>query len=324
MGQDPLEPAQNEDPGLAEVREAVARIAGRVRRTPTVPAAPARTPLPGRAFLKLECLQVTGSFKARGAVNKALSLPAEATARGLVTASGGNHGLGVAYAGTLTPGPPARIYLPGNTPPSKAEKLRAWGAEVVMAGDVWDDANEAALEAAARDGLAYVHPFADPLVVAGQGTAALEVLEQVPDVETILVAIGGGGLIAGVAMAAQAVRPQVRVVGVEPVGAPTLHASLAAGELVTLPGIATRANTLAPRRSAAINLRMIERHVERVVLVEDDAMRAAARWLWFEHGLGAELSGAAAVAALLSGAYVPRPDERVVAFVCGAGNDGVA
>lgn len=166
-------------------------------------------------------------------------------------------------------------------------------------------------------------PFADPEVVAGQGTLGLELLDQAPDVDTLLVAVGGGGLIGGVALAVKALKPRVRVIGVEPAGAPTLHESLARGELVTLPEITTAAGSLAPRRSAPLNLELARRHVERVVLVDDDDLRAAARWLWFELGVAAELGGAAAVAALLSGRYVPAGGERVAAIVCGAGTDGL-
>src|SRR5438093_1464575 len=159
---------------LADVRAARERIGPHVRRTPTIRAAPARQalPAPNELWLKLENLQVTGSFKARGAVNKVLDLAPTDLARGIVTASGGNHGLGVAYAGSIVSAP-TRIYLPRNAPAIKADNLRSWGAEVVVEGDVWDDANRAALAAAERDRMSYVHPFADPAVIAGQGTLAL-------------------------------------------------------------------------------------------------------------------------------------------------------
>ena len=308
---------------LDDVRAAASRIAGRVRRTPILRARPLREwPLDAELALKLECLQATGSFKARGATNKLLTLEAAAVARGLVTASGGNHGLGVAYAAWQAEAP-ARIYLPISTPPAKAEKLRAWGAEVVMHGAVWDEANAEATAAAERDGLAYVHPFADPAVIAGQGTTALELLEDAPELDALVVAIGGGGLIAGAALAAKAVKPSIRIVGVEPAGAPTLKESLSAGRLVTLERIATEAGTLAPRRSAELNLDLVRRHVDEIVLVSDDDMRRAARWLWFECGVAAELSGAAAVAALLSRAWTPPAGARVAALVCGAGVDGL-
>ncbi|HEX2568106.1 MAG TPA: threonine/serine dehydratase [Polyangia bacterium] len=295
-----------------------------MRRTPMLQLGPLRDPgqLPPNLYCKLELLQVSGSFKARGAMNKLLTLPAEKVARGLGTASGGNHGLGVAYAG-WTARVPVTIYLPNSTPRAKAEKLAAWGAEVRWAGTVWDDANAAALAAAEREGWTYVHPFADPAVIAGQGTLGLEILEEAPTVDTVVVAIGGGGLIAGVATALKALRPEVRVIGVEPTGAPTLHDSVRAGHLVELERIATAAGTLAPRRSAEINLAIVRRLVDDIVLVTDDEMREAARWIWRELGVGVELSGAAALAALLAGRLPGERDRRVCALLCGAGSDGI-
>lgn len=309
---------------LADVEAASRRIAGRIRHTPVLDTGLAQAPLGNdwRLALKLECLQITGSFKARGAASTLTALSEAEVKRGLVTASGGNHGLGVAYAG-WSAGAPVRIYLPSNTPPVKAEKLATWGAEVVMHGSVWDEANEAAMAAAEAEGLTYVHPFADPRVIAGQGTAALELLQQVPESDVLVVAIGGGGLIAGMAVAAKALKPDIVVIGVEPVGAPTHFESRKAGRLVTLERIDTAANTLAPRRSAELNLDLIGRHVDDIVLVDDAAMRRAARWLWSEFGIAAELSGAAAVAALQDSAYVPPAGSNVAALVCGAGTDGL-
>ena len=194
---------------------------------------------------------------------------------------------------------------------------------MVIAGKVWDDSNRAALQHAAAEGLAYIHPFADPAVIAGQGTIALEILDDAPDLDTLLVAIGGGGLISGIAIAAKALKPGIRIVGVEPVGAPTLHDSLAAGRLVEIPHLDTAAVTLAPRRSELVNFTIVRQTVERIVLVDDTEMRAAARWLWREIGVAAELSGAAAVAALLSGRYRAMAGEQVCAIVCGAGTDGI-
>jgi len=309
--------------GLHDIELARRRIAGHIRRTPLIPAAALSRPLPGGGALtlKLECLQVTGSFKARGATHKALTLSPEDVGRGLVTASGGNHGLGVAYAGHLL-GAPATIYLPANAPASKAERLERWGARVIRAGTVWDEADREARRAAAEDGLTYVHAFADPAVIAGQGTVALEILEDAPDTDLLLVAIGGGGLIAGVATAAKALKPSIRVVGVEPTGAPTLHASLRAGTVVELASITTAANTLAPRRSDELNFSIIRSAVDEIVLVSDEEMRDAARWLWFEMGIAAELSGSASVAALLSG-RAGAGARRACALVCGAGTDGL-
>ena len=310
---------------IDNVHAAAERINGLVRRTPLLAASLCHGPLPGDPTLnlKLECLQVSGSFKARGAMSKLTTLDQAAKARGLITASGGNHGLGVAYAG-YSAGVPVTIYLPGNTPPAKADQLRRWGAEVHIHGDVWDDANREALAVASRDGRTYIHPFADPSVIAGQGTVSLEVLADAPETDVLLVSIGGGGLIAGTAMTAKALKPEITVIGVEPVGAPTLRNSVAAGEVVELESIDTLANTLAPRKSEAINLALIQDNVDDIVLVTDDQMRDAARWLWREFGLGVELSAAAAVAALQAGAYVPAKGAICTALVCGAGSDGMS
>jgi threonine dehydratase len=307
---------------LAVVHEARERIRPHVRRTPLLRVLGLQDAPAGRLSLKLESLQVTGSFKARGATNKVLSLPAEQVGRGLVTASGGNHGLGVAYAGWLAK-VPATIFLPSNVPASKVARFERWGAEVVREGSVWDEADRAAREAAEREGLIYVHAFADPAVIAGQGTIGLEIVEDAPETALVLVAIGGGGLISGVASAVKALLPDVRVIGVEPVGAPTLYESLRAGAVVELDRITTAANTLAPRRSAELNLRIVQETVEAIVLVTDQEMREAARWLWLELGIAAELSGAASVAAWLSGKVRVGEEESVCALVCGAGSDGV-
>lgn len=309
---------------LNDFKAASARIEGRVRRTPLIEAAALREPAnPGCTLdLKLECLQVTGSFKARGVMNRLATLSDDEISRGMVTASGGNHGLGVAYAGWLT-GTPATVYLGHNTPPVKAERLKAWGATVRMAGAGWDEANEAALAHAMRHGLTYIHPFADEAVIAGQGTIALEVIEDAPDTDLMIVPIGGGGLIAGVAAAAKASNPNIRIIGVEPLGAPTLHESLRQGRVITLPSLDTAANTLAPRRSDPINFALIRDHVDEIILVEDDEMRQAARWLWRELGVAAELAGAASTAALRQGKIDIPPGSRICAVVSGTGDAGI-
>ena len=309
-------------PDIAAIRAAAKTVAPEVRRTPLVPADHDKVGLAGRVLLKLECLQVTGSFKPRGAMNTLRSLKPEEIRRGIITASGGNHGLAVAYAGYVAQAP-ATIYLPTSAPKSKIAKLEAWGAKVVVEGAVWDDANRAALDEAERRGLTYIHPFADPRVIAGQATLGLEILEQAPELDTVLVAIGGGGLISGIALAVKAVNPKIKVVGIEPTGAPTLYESLRAKKLVELTRIDTAAGTLAPRMSATLNLEIITKYVDEIMLVTDAEMRDAARWLWFEHGIAAELSGAASLALLLSGKYKPKPTETVCALVCGAGTDGL-
>lgn len=309
--------------GFADIEAAAERIGSRVRRTPCLRTRFIREPLrSGPTMLKLECLQVTGAFKARGANNAILQLDGAARARGVITASGGNHGIAVAYAAHAS-GCPAVIYLPESSPMDKAARARAWGAEVVTAGEVWDDAERAALARAEADGMTYIHPFADPAVIAGQGTIAREMLKQSPDIDVIVAAIGGGGLIAGVAIAAKAMKPEIRVIGVEPVGAPTLSESVKAGKLVTLGAIETGANTLAPRRSAQLNLDIIAELVDDIVLVSDEEMRDAARWLWFEMGQAVELAGASAAAAIRTG-KVSAPDDRVIAaIVNGSGTAGI-
>ena len=309
---------------LADIEAAARRIDGRVRRTPVIPVVAVKSAAGAQdLWLKLENLQATGSFKARGATNALLSLSDVEIRRGIITASGGNHGLAVAYAGWQA-GTRAVIYLPRSAPAAKADKLKAWGAEVIVEGVGWDESNQAALAMAEAEGLTYIHPFANPTVIAGQGTVGLEIMAQRPETDVLLVAIGGGGLISGIATAVKSIKPETRIIGIGPVGAPTLKESVAAGALVTLPRIETEAGTLAPRRSAEINLEIISRHVDEIVLVTDDEMRAAARWLWFELGIAVELSAAAAIAAVMTGRAAIPADARITALICGAGTDGIA
>ncbi len=253
-------------------------------------------------------------------MSKLRSLPPEQLRRGVTAASGGNHGVAVAYAAARA-GVPATIFVPETVSPLKAEKIRRWGAELVVTGTVWDDTNRAALAFVEEHGVAYFHPFGDPAVVAGQGTIAREVLDADPAVTTFIVAIGGGGLISGIAVAAKAARPDIRIIGVEPVGAPTLHASRAAGAVVTLPEVTTVVPTMAAKRTVPGVFEIVERLVDDLVLVTDDDLRAAARLLWMELGLAVDLSGAAAIAALMAGHITMRPNERLCALICGAGRD---
>jgi threonine dehydratase len=177
---------------------------------------------------------------------------------------------------------------------------------------------------AEREGLTYIHPFRDVPVIQGQGTVGLEIIEDLPDVDIVLTAIGGGGFAAGVAAAIKSMKPTVRIIGIEPVGAPTLHDSVKAGKLVTLDKITSKVSTLSAKRTDQINLDLIGKHVEKIVLVTDEEMREAARWLWKELGIAAELSGAASVAAALLGKVDLPKGARVCAIVCGAGTDGIA
>jgi threonine dehydratase len=310
---------------IDDILSARERIVPHVRRTPVMPATQMREAigLEGRVTLKLELLQVAGSFKARGAMNRLKTLPPEKLEHGLVTASGGNHGLAIARTANVA-GVGARIFLPSNVAPDKVAKLKGWNASVEIVGSVWDEANEAALAFAARTGATYVHPFSDPVVVAGQGTLGLEILDDLPDVDVILVAIGGGGLIAGLSSAVKARRPQVTIIGIEPVGSPTLRACLDAQRVVTLDDVRTRVPTMACRRTDEAIFQTVRHTVDDIVLVTDEEMQAAARWLWFEFGIAADLSGAASIAALRSGKIQNSGSAHVCALICGAGTDGVA
>lgn len=309
---------------LEDIRQAARRIEGKVRRTPMFEATALKQPL-GDGYsvaLKLELLQVTGSFKARGATNRLLALDPTEVARGIVTASGGNHGLATARAGAMA-GVPTTIFLPTNVAPDKIEKLAAWGAEVRVIGSAWHEANVAALAFQAETGAAYFHPFADPDVVSGQGTVGLEILEQMPDVTTVLVAMGGGGLISGVATAIKTLRPEVKIIGIEAAGAPVLLRALEAGANIALDEVTTSVATMACAHTEQGIFETVRELVDELVLVDDEEMLAAAKWLWFEMGLAADLSGAAAIAALRQGRVRPAAGERVCAIVCGAGTDAV-
>jgi len=308
---------------IADIEAARERIAPHVRHTPVMHMTGAKDGLPTRAkvTLKLECLQVTGSFKARGAMNRYLSAPREEVQNGIVTASGGNHGLAVArtaYAASMK----ATIFLPSNVSPAKLTKMQQWGAETRIVGNAFDEANAAALGHVRQTGAAYFHPFADPAVVAGQGTLGLEILDDMPEIDTILVAIGGGGLISGLSTAIRARRPDIRVIGIEPVGSPTLKACLDAGKLVALPHVTTKVPTMACRQTDQKIFETVRANIEHIILVSDEQMEQASRWLWFEAGIAADLSGAASIAAIQSGDPLIAKANHLCALVCGAGPEG--
>jgi threonine dehydratase len=298
-----------------DVAAARARVAGRVRTTPVLRLEPGAFGVRGDLVLKLELLQHTGSFKPRGAFSKMLaqSLP-EA---GVIAASGGNFGLAVAYAAREL-GHRAEVFVPTTSPQIKAERIRAAGAEVVLVDGYYDDAAAASEDRAAETGALAMHPFDQPEVVAGQGTIAAELSEQVSDADTVLVAVGGGGLIGGIAAWYQG---STRVVGVEPDACPTLSEALRVGRPVEVEVGGWAADSLGARRVGDIAFGVASRYVEHVLLVPDDSIRDAQRALWEGTRLVTEPGGAAAFAALLSGRYRPDPDERVVVLVCGANTD---
>ena len=297
------------------VTEAAARISAHVRRTPVLALEPGACGVDAAVVLKLECLQHTGSFKPRGAFNRILS--STVPPAGVIAASGGNHGLATAHAARVL-GLPAEIFVPDIAAPAKVARLRASGATVRVGGAGYAEAWEACQVRQRVSGALLVHAYDQPEVLAGQGTAALELEQQCPDLDTVLVAVGGGGLVGGVAGWFSG---RVRVVGVKPATAPTLHAALAAGRPVDVAVSGLAADSLGARRVGSHAFAQARAHVERVVLVPDEAIRVARRALWDVVRVVAEPGGAAAFAALLSGAYRPAPGERVAVLVCGANCD---
>jgi threonine dehydratase len=266
---------------------------------------------------KLEMLQHSGSFKARGAfANLLLRKPPTA---GVVAASGGNHGVAVAYAARRL-GVPATIFVPDITSPAKVERIRNYGAQLVIAGSRYADALAASEAHIEKTAAMPIHAFDQAETLLGQGTVGLELEHDMPDVDTLLVAVGGGGLIGGIAAWYSGL---VRIVAVEPEHSPTLHMALAAGKPVDAPAGGIAADSLAPRRVGELTFPIAQKHVERVVLVSDDAIRRAQAALWSTLRVVAEPGGAAAFAALLSGQYRPKPGERVAVLVCGANTTAV-
>lgn len=287
-----------------------------IRRTPVIQVElgdldPSRAGLPA-VTLKLEQLQCAGSFKARGAF--ANLLLREVPAAGVVAASGGNHGVAVAYAAHRL-GVPARIFVPTVSAPAKMERIRRLGADLVVTGDRYADALAAAQEWMGSSGAMSVHAYDQRETLLGQGTLALELAGQAGELDTVLVPVGGGGLIGGVAAWFGG---QVRVVGVEPDGAPTLTQARAEGRPADAPAGSVAADALAPRRVGELMFPITQAYVEDVVLVDDASILAAQQALWQAARIAAEPAASVGVAALLSGAYKPAAGERVAVVISGA------
>lgn len=297
----------------ADVAAASARVGSRVRRTPVLAVESAAFGVP--VTFKLELLQHAGSFKVRGAFNRVLA--AQCPEAGVIAASGGNHGLAVAYVAACL-GVPAEIFVPRAAAAVKVDAIASLGATVRVSGAYYADAYLAMERRAAATGALVVHAYDMPDVVAGAGLVGREITEQVPDVDAVLVAVGGGGLLAGVVAA---LPPGTRVVAVEPAGIPTLHAALAAGEPVDVEVGGLAADSLGARRIGAAGFAAARAAAVRCVLVEDTEIAAARRLLWQRCRLAAEPGGAAALAALTGGGYVPAAGERVVVIVCGGNTD---
>jgi threonine dehydratase len=308
--------------GIQAIREAAARIKPVARFTPLLDVSgPAGRPF----FLKCENFQPAGAFKIRGAYNMVAQLTPEQRGRGVITFSSGNHGQAVALAAKLLGGP-AVVVMPTTTPKIKVDGARSFGAEVIFAGTTSADRRERAEAEAAARGLTMVPPFDHEWIIAGQGTVGLEILEQRPDVAVVLVPVGGGGLVAGVAAAIKQTNPRVKVIGVEPTGAAKMTASLDAGHPVTLPKTATVADGLMPVRPGDLTFAHVQKFVDAVITVDDPAIIDAVVWIFANAKIVAEPSGAATTAAVLAGpldAALRSPiDGSIVAIVSG-GNMGV-
>ena len=293
-------------------------IRAHVRKTPVITTGVGDFALQGAELnFKLELLQHSGSFKARGAFANLLTR--QIPAAGVVAASGGNHGAAVAYAAAKL-GVPARIYVPTVSSPAKVALIRSYGADLVVEGERYADALAASNRWAEASGALTIHAYDEPGAILGQGSVALEWEEQSSELDTLLVAVGGGGLIGGIALWFQ---NSVRIVGVEPESAPTLTYALKAGRPVDAPAGGIAADSLAPRRVGELMFPLARKYVERVVLVEDEAIRRAQQALWDVLRVAAEPGGAAAFAALLSKRYQAEKDERVGVLVCGGNTTAV-
>ncbi len=302
---------------IEDVRAAAARIAGRVLRTPTLPSGVISQAVGAAVSLKLENLQAIGSFKERGAANRLALLSPDERARGVIAMSAGNHAQAVARHANLL-GIAATIVMPRFTPSTKVTRTRAWGAQVVLVGDTLAEAAAHAHELAARDGRVFVHPYDDPAVMAGQGTLALEMLEDAPDLDVLVIPVGGGGMIAGCAVAACAAKPGIEVVGVEVESYASLHQTLAGRPVET--GGATIAEGIAVHQIGAHCLPAIRAHVQDVLVVPERGVEAAISLLAEGAKQVAEGAGATGVAALL--AYPGRfAGRRVGVPVCGGNID---
>jgi len=303
--------------GNTVTRERIAamepRIRPYIRRTPVLRVDMADFDRPPLAVdLKLECLQHSGSFKARGAFTNLLER--QVPEAGVVAASGGNHGAAVAYA-AMRLGHKATIFVPEVSPQAKLERIRSYGAELVVGGARYAEALAASERFAEETGALQIHAFNQEETLVGQGTLGLEIESDLPEIDTLLVAVGGGGLIGGIA-AWYAGR--IRIVAVEPEGAPTLHRAFEAGHPVDAPAEGIAADSLAPKRVGEMMFPIAEAFVERSILVSDDDIIAAQKALWNSVRIISEPGGAAAFAAILSGRYAPASGERVAVLVCGA------
>jgi len=300
---------------LRDFEEARARIAPHIKRTPLLSSRQLSERTGFEARLKAELFQRVGSYKIRGPLNKFALMPEDQKRRGVVCSSAGNHAQGVALAAQIH-GIRAVVCMAENATPSKIAATRGYGAEVVLHGSIWDEANEKAKELVQRDGLTYVHPFDDEQLIAGQGTLGLEIAQDWPEVDAVVVPIGGGGLISGVAMAIKSHNPRVRVIGVESSDGPAMKRSVDAGRLETI-DCRTVIDGLRVRRVGEINFSVVQRFVDDIVTLPDAEIFEAVLWVMERCKLVAEGAAAAPVAALLHGLIALPAGSRVAAVLSG-------
>jgi threonine dehydratase len=303
---------------LEDIREAQKAIALYIKCTPLVYSVYLSRLCCGRVFLKLENQQVTNSFKVRGAFNKLLNLTKREERMGIITASAGNHGQAVAYAAQKL-GFPAKVVVPTTTPHVKVDGIRKWGADLVLFGDGYDEAEAKAKELAKKDGCAYISPYDDKWIIAGQGTAGLEIVEALPNVNAVVVPVGGGGLISGISIAVKNIKPTTELIGVQSEASPVMYESLKAGRIID----ASKSKTIAEGLSGgiekgALTFEIAKKCVDRMLLVKEATIRRAVYLLCVDEKLVVEGSGAAAIAPILEDKALFRG--KTVACVITGGN----
>lgn len=302
---------------LLEVKETLQQIRPYVLQTPLIRSYYLEELIGKEIYLKLEYLQPTGSFKVRGACSKALSLDKKDLSQGMVTASGGNHGLGVCYAGKELEAPVV-VFLPKNTVKEKIEKIKKWGGKAILHGDAWDEANLEAKKYARERKLAYVHPFDDLAVVKGQGTIAIEILEENPYLDAIVASVGGGGLISGVGVVARQMKPEIKIFGVETVGCDAVTQSFRAGYPIILLAITSIADTLGAKSTTETTLARIKAVVDDMQTVTDQETLDALIQLLDNEKILVEPATSCSIAALLQNKFDLTDVKKICIILCGA------
>ena len=286
---------------LETIQKARKDIAAFVKQTPLCRSDFLSNLCSGDVYLKLENLQITNSFKPRGAVNKLLHLTAEEKKLGIITASAGNHGQAVAYAAQKL-GLPAKIVVPESTPHVKINGIRKYGADLVLFGDSYDEAEKKAKDLAGKDGCAYISPYDDELIISGHGTVGLEIVEACPDVDVVVVPVGGGGLVSGISIAVKSLKPNVEIIGVQSEASPVMYESLKAGKIVHAEKTKTIAEGLSGGiEKGSLTFEIAKTCIDRMLLVKEDTIRRAVYLLWTHERQKAEGSGAASITPILEG-----------------------